>query len=104
LEATKHREEGVARRAMIAFDRALSHVETHPDQTLLVRSLADLAEAKRSGRAAVILAQKAAASSKAAWNCCAAIYEWAAPDPVKLGFSPNGSQPARTTSPMLTRG
>ena len=55
FEATKHQEEGVARRAMIAFDRVLAYVETHPDQTLLVRSLGDLDEAKRSGRAAVIL-------------------------------------------------
>jgi membrane dipeptidase len=55
FEVTKHQEEGVARRAMVAFDQVLSYVESHPDQTLLVRSQLDLEEAKRSGRAAVIL-------------------------------------------------
>jgi len=60
FEDTKHREEGNARRAMLAFDRVLSYVEAAPDQTLLVRSVADLFEAKRSGRAGVILGSEGA--------------------------------------------
>jgi membrane dipeptidase len=60
FEATSRREEGNARRAMVAFDRVLSYVETHPDQTLLVRSVADLFEAKRSGRSGVILGSEGA--------------------------------------------
>jgi membrane dipeptidase len=53
-DATMHDEAG-ARRAMIAFDRVLSYVETHPETTLLVRTFADIERAKRSGRAGVIL-------------------------------------------------
>jgi membrane dipeptidase len=60
FEETKHREEGHARRAMIAFDRVLSYIEQHSEQTLLIRSLADLFEAKRSGRCGVILGSEGA--------------------------------------------
>jgi membrane dipeptidase len=60
FEATSRREEGNARRAMVAFDRVLSYVEAHPEQTLLVRSVADLFEAKRSGRSGVILGSEGA--------------------------------------------
>src|ERR1700732_4555465 len=55
FEATRHQEDGVALRAMVAFDRVLSYGEAHPEQTFLVRTSADLQEAKRSGRAGVIL-------------------------------------------------
>ena len=55
FEATKTQEEGVAQRALVAFDRVLSYVEDHPETTLLVRSAADLERAKASGRAGVIL-------------------------------------------------
>jgi membrane dipeptidase len=55
FEATKLQEDGVAKRAMIAFDRVLSYVEDHPAQTLLVRSIADIERAKVSGRAGVVL-------------------------------------------------
>jgi membrane dipeptidase len=55
FDATKYQETGVARRALVAFDTVLAYVESHPDQTLLVRSVADLARAKQSGRAGVIL-------------------------------------------------
>jgi membrane dipeptidase len=60
FQATSRREEGNTRRAMVAFDRVLSYVEAHPDQTLLVRSVADLFEAKRSGRSGVILGSEGA--------------------------------------------
>src|SRR4051812_22594894 len=50
FEATSRREDGNTRRAMEAFDRVLAYVEAHPEQTLLVRSVADLFEAKRCGR------------------------------------------------------
>jgi membrane dipeptidase len=60
FEATSRREDGNARRAMVAFDRVLAYVEAHPDQTLLVRSVADLFEAKRSGRSGVILGSEGA--------------------------------------------
>jgi membrane dipeptidase len=60
FEATRRREEGNARRAMVAFDRVLGYVEAHPEQTLLVRTVADLFEAKRSGRAGVILGSEGA--------------------------------------------
>jgi membrane dipeptidase len=55
FEATRYQEEGVARRALDAFDRVLSYVEDHPEQTLLVRTSVDLDGAKQSGRAGVIL-------------------------------------------------
>src|SRR5215469_11634385 len=55
FESTRYLEDGVARRAMVAFDRVLSYVEAHPEQTLLARISADLHKAKRSGRTAVIL-------------------------------------------------
>ena len=55
FEATRHLEVGVARRALEAFDRVLSYVEDHPEQTLLLRTSADLDPAKQSGRAGVIL-------------------------------------------------
>jgi membrane dipeptidase len=55
FEATARQEDGVARRAMVAFDDVLSYVDSHPEQTLLVRTAADLRRAKASGRAGVIL-------------------------------------------------
>jgi membrane dipeptidase len=55
FDATAHQEDGVAKRALVAFDEVLSYVEAHPDQTMLVRSSADLRRAKASGRAGVIL-------------------------------------------------
>ncbi len=60
FDATSRREDEHARRALIAFDRVLSYVEAHPEQTLLVRSMDDVVEAKRSGRAAVILGSEGA--------------------------------------------
>jgi len=60
FDATARREDDHAKRALIAFDRVLAYIEAHPEQTLLVRSIDDLFEAKRSGRAGVILGSEGA--------------------------------------------
>jgi membrane dipeptidase len=60
FDATSRREDDHAGRALIAFDRVLAYIEGHPEQTLLVRSIEDLLEAKRSGRAGVILGSEGA--------------------------------------------
>jgi membrane dipeptidase len=60
FDATTRAEDGHAKRALLAFDRVLSYIEAHPEQTLLVRSIADLFEAKRSGRSGVILGSEGA--------------------------------------------
>jgi membrane dipeptidase len=60
FDATARREDDHARRALIAFDQVLAYIEAHPEQTLLVRSIQDLVEAKRSGRAGVILGSEGA--------------------------------------------
>lgn len=55
FEATSRQEDGVARRALVPFDRVLSFIEAHPELTLLVRTRADVDHAKATGRAGVIL-------------------------------------------------
>jgi len=55
FDDTRFQETGVARRALVAFDAVLSYIEAHPEQTLLVRTAADLEQLKGSGRAGVVL-------------------------------------------------
>jgi hypothetical protein len=104
FEATKEQEDGVARRAMVAFDRVLSYVEEHPEQTLLVRAVADIERAKATGRAGASSAPKVGARSKGASSSSAATTAWVCGTSSSTGITPIGSRPASARGAPRTAG